>query len=106
VLENLETEAYRRAVLGYEEPVYQPGEKVGVVTRYSDNLLMLLLRSRAPQKCGNKLEVNATTTRIVKTYGFDPRMVVRYHDVSDAESDTLFHVVLEPDDTRPALPGE
>jgi hypothetical protein len=44
----LEDEARRRAVDGVEEPVYQKGELVGSVRRYSDNLLMFLLRGRRP----------------------------------------------------------
>lgn len=40
----LEAEARRRAVEGYQEPVYQQGQLVGYVTRYSDKLLETLLR--------------------------------------------------------------
>lgn len=46
----LEAEAYRRAVEGVPEPVYQGGREVGAVQRYSDVLLMLLLRSNRPSK--------------------------------------------------------
>jgi hypothetical protein len=45
----LEHEAYRRAVEGVAEPVYQGGELVGTVQRYSDRLLEFLLRGRRPQ---------------------------------------------------------
>ena len=44
----LEDEARRRAVDGVDEPVFQKGEMVGHVRRYSDNLLMFLLRGRRP----------------------------------------------------------
>jgi hypothetical protein len=44
----LEDEARRRAVDGVEEPVYQGGELVGVVRKYSDRLLEFLLRARRP----------------------------------------------------------
>lgn len=46
----LEAEARRRAVDGVEEPVFYQGQKVGVVRRYSDSLLGLLLRGNRPEK--------------------------------------------------------
>lgn len=46
----LETEARRRAVEGVEEPVYQRGERVGTIRRYSDTLLIFLLNGARPQK--------------------------------------------------------
>jgi hypothetical protein len=46
--EILEDEARRRAVEGWDEPIYQKGELVGHVRRYSDQLLTLLLRARRP----------------------------------------------------------
>ena len=44
----LETEAQRRAVEGVEEGIYHQGRKCGTVRRYSDTLLMFLLKSRDP----------------------------------------------------------
>lgn len=45
----LEEAAFRRAVEGWDEPVFQGGRQVGVRRRYSDNLLrLLLLRGPAP----------------------------------------------------------
>jgi hypothetical protein len=49
-LQALEDEAHRRAVLGVERPVYQGGKKVGTVQEYSDTLLIVLLKARAPHK--------------------------------------------------------
>ncbi len=46
----LETEAYRRAVQGTEEPVMSGGKVVATVRRYSDRLLALLLRAHAPER--------------------------------------------------------
>jgi hypothetical protein len=43
----LEEEVRRRAQDGYQEPVFQKGEQVGEVTKYSDSLATFLLRSRA-----------------------------------------------------------
>jgi hypothetical protein len=46
----LETEAYRRAVQGTEQPVMSGGKVVATVRRYSDRLLALLLRAHAPER--------------------------------------------------------
>lgn len=51
----LETEAYRRAVEGVEEDVFQMGGKVGVRRIYSDALLVRLLQARRPQKFRNNV---------------------------------------------------
>lgn len=46
--ESLVSEAHRRAVDGVEEPVFHKGHLVGTVTRYSDRLLELMLKSKVP----------------------------------------------------------
>lgn len=46
----LEDEATRRAVNGLEKPVFQGGKLVGRVREYSDTLLIVLLKARAPLK--------------------------------------------------------
>lgn len=46
----LEQEAQRRAYRGVEEPVFQKGEIVGHVRKYSDTLLIFLLKARKPEK--------------------------------------------------------
>lgn len=46
--DKIEAEAYRRAVEGYERPVFQGGEEVGRVREYSDTLLTLLIKGRRP----------------------------------------------------------
>lgn len=46
----LEDEAMQRAVYGREEPVFQGGKLVGYVRRYSDTLLVTLLKGAAPDK--------------------------------------------------------
>jgi hypothetical protein len=47
--EVLEREAFRRAALEHERPIYQGGELVGTERVFSDNLLMFLLKSRRPE---------------------------------------------------------
>jgi hypothetical protein len=47
--EEMEQEARRRAVLGVEEPVFYKGELVSHVSKYSDTLLIFLLKARKPE---------------------------------------------------------
>jgi hypothetical protein len=46
--EEMEQEARRRAVLGVEEPIYYKGELQGSVRKFSDTLLIFLLKARRP----------------------------------------------------------
>jgi hypothetical protein len=46
----LEKEAWRRAMTGWLEPVYQKGEKVGSIRRFSDQLLLRLMEANNPEK--------------------------------------------------------
>jgi hypothetical protein len=76
--EALELEAYRRAVHGspYKRTSYWHGEPVGTDEKieYSDALLTLLLRARAPEKYRDKVDVNVA--QVIKTVGFDPSEVL------------------------------
>ena len=58
-------EAVRRAVEGWLEPVFYQGRQCGIVRRYSDSLLMLLLELKMPEKYGKSVANRATpgTTR-------------------------------------------
>lgn len=46
----LEGEALRRAVQGIEEPVFYRGERIDTIKRYSDILLIFLLKAVRPEK--------------------------------------------------------
>ena len=48
--ERLEQEARRRAVEGVQKPVWYQGRECGVVTEYSDTLLIFLLKGAKPDK--------------------------------------------------------
>ena len=48
--DRLEMEAFRRAVEGIGEDRFFKGDVVGRVTRYSDRLLMFLLKARRPER--------------------------------------------------------
>lgn len=60
--DRLEMEAYRRAVDGVDEPVYQQGELVGVVRKYSDALLTLKLKRHRPDQYRERVQVYADVT--------------------------------------------
>ena len=78
-LEYLEAEAWRRAVEGspYERTSYWHGEPVGTDRKieYSDQLLTLLLRARAPEKYRDRMDV--AVSQVIKTVaGVDPASVL------------------------------
>jgi hypothetical protein len=45
----LEDEARRRAVEGWEEPVFQGGQEVGRIRKYDSTLLIFLLKAHRPE---------------------------------------------------------
>jgi len=49
-LQLLEDEAFRRATYGTEKAVFQQGKLVGYTREYSDTLMIVLLKARAPHK--------------------------------------------------------
>jgi hypothetical protein len=53
----LEAEARRRAVAGVAVPVFHAGQQVGVVTRYSDALLVRLLQAYRPDRFADRRKV-------------------------------------------------
>lgn len=55
-LDALEEEARRRAVDGYERPVYQGGKEAGRVREYSDVLLVTLLKGKRPEVFRERFE--------------------------------------------------
>ena len=59
-LGRLEAEAMRRAVDGYQRPIYQRGELVGHETVYSDHMLLTLLRARAPEVYSERRDVHVS----------------------------------------------
>lgn len=50
----LEAEARRRALEGFEVPVFYKGEECGIIRKYSDGLLMLLLKAYRPGRFKDK----------------------------------------------------
>lgn len=61
--DRLEEEARRRAVEGVEEPVgWYQGEPGGYVRKYSDTLLIFLLKGARPQKYRERVEQSSDET--------------------------------------------
>lgn len=58
--ECLEREARRRAIEGVDEPVYQNGQLVGYKRRYSDTLLIFMLKGEAPDKYKDRIDQQLT----------------------------------------------
>lgn len=50
----LEDEATRRAFHGVEEPVYQGGARIGTIQKYSDTLMIFLMKGRRRAKYGDR----------------------------------------------------
>lgn len=70
----LEDEARRRAVEGWEEPVWHRGEMCGTVRKFSDTLLICLLKAHHPDKYKERTQSDANVTH-------------RFEDMSDDELD-------------------
>jgi hypothetical protein len=54
----LEDIAIQRATEGWKEPVYYKGEDVGKVRKFSDALLMFMLKGAAPNKYRERIDQN------------------------------------------------
>ena len=63
--DTLEDAAKRRATEGVMEDVYHQGEVVGQRVKYSDTLLMFLLKARDPDRFADKREQEAATTLVI-----------------------------------------
>jgi len=62
--EYLELEAFRRATQGVDEPIYQGGEQVGIRRRYSDTLLIFLMKAAMPEKYADRRYEHRTNIEI------------------------------------------
>jgi hypothetical protein len=78
--DRLEEEAWRRAVEGFEEPVVSAGKLVRdeagnavMMRRYSDTLLLALLRARRPGKFNKRLSADIA---IASNVSFDVRAML------------------------------
>lgn len=78
--DNLEAEARRRAVEGVPEPVYYQGDVVGTVQKYSDTLLIFLLKGTRPEKYADRVRVDQVVRgraqELAKRYGITEEEVL------------------------------
>ena len=71
----LEEEARRRAAEGTLEPVFYKGEKVATVRKYSDTLLIVLLKANRPEKYKERADITSGGETIKAYIGFDTESV-------------------------------
>ncbi|WP_130472941.1 terminase [Candidatus Magnetaquicoccus inordinatus] len=72
--DSLESEAFRRGVQGVDQPVYQGGQLVGHVRRYSDSLLLAMLRARIPAYRASAPSAQAAAPALVER---DPALLAK-----------------------------
>lgn len=65
-VERLEGEAYRRAVIGIDEPVFYEGVRVDTVRKYSDGLLSKLLEANDPARFGAKMKLSGDASQPIR----------------------------------------
>ena len=73
-IDQIELEARRRAVDGVDVPVFHGGVQIGAIRRYSDNLLIRLLKRARPHVFGaavdtQKREHPTSTPVVLVSYG-------------------------------------
>ena len=73
VNDQIEKEIYRRAVEGWDEPVYQGGAQVGTIHKYDSTLLIFMAKANMPEKYRDKYE----GANIGPTFNFAGNDVVR-----------------------------
>ena len=57
IADRAERAAIKRAIDGYDEPIFQQGIQVGTKRKYSDRLLMFYLKGRRRDVFGDKREI-------------------------------------------------
>ena len=55
--DSIDREIHRRGALGYLEPVFQGGQQVGEIRKFSDTLLIFLAKGLMPQKYRERYDV-------------------------------------------------
>lgn len=72
----VDEEIHRRGVLGWDDPVYQGGARVGTIRKFSDTLLIFLAKGLMPEKYKDRVEHSGQIAAPVKAFaGFDPSEV-------------------------------
>lgn len=90
-IEDLEQEAKRRAFSGTDEPVFYKGQKCGLIRKYSDTLLIFLLKAHKPAMYREQLkiiptsEVDETIKQAVQTHNLPQPETFGGEPVLDSE---------------------
>jgi hypothetical protein len=101
--ESLEEEARRRAVEGYDDPVYQQGRLVGHKRKHSDLLLITLLNGNMPEKYqrqSSRLEITGPDGGPIQV-----RHGLAVASLSDAELAVIVQAALASQAARLPAPG-
>lgn len=82
-IEMLEQTALSRAIEGWDEPVYQGGQLIGVKRKFSDVLLMFMLKGLKPEVYKESANINVNNANTVSntTVEFSPEQKRRIADV-------------------------
>lgn len=77
-VDGLEREAWRRATDGTDEPVFYQGDVCGHVRKYSDQLLIELLRGHRPKRYRQRVEITVReeAEKIAKRLGLDAQELI------------------------------
>lgn len=59
-IEALEDEAKRRAYDGWDEPVFYQGRSCGSIRKFSDTLMIVLLKAHKPEKYRENINMNVS----------------------------------------------
>jgi hypothetical protein len=75
----------RRALVGWKEPVYQGGKEVGTIRKFSDNLLIFLLKGKRPEVFRERHELTgangaALTPAVVHRLALSKPLFLAVHD--------------------------
>jgi len=80
-LEAAEDEAWRRAIEGVDEPVFYQGSTCGAIKRYSDTLLIFMLKGGKPEKYRDRMDL-----------GSDPKRPLLTRKVDECTTDELMAI--------------
>ncbi len=84
----LASEAMRRAIDGFEEVKYFKGEPIGTVRKYSDQLLMFLLKAYRPSMFNQHSDTATTETMEKATHHHATSSLLKKMETLIAEDDT------------------
>jgi len=87
--ERLEQEARRRAVEGVEETVYYQGKPCGTVTKYSDTLLIFMLKGAKPEKYQERIRNEITCSSGAFVVGEQVNTLKQLKEITEKEQRQL-----------------